>query len=220
MARAATKEARKQEWARGGTLMAGTLLLIIGAYQIFLGITAIARNAFTVVGPNYYYTLNTTGWGWVHIGIGAVVLLAGFFVFTGSTVARLVGIAVAAISALGNFFLLPYFPVWAILIIALDIFAIWALATVRTDYPAEVMADERSMAYGGYGGGGMQSGERWPSENQPAGRHYATENVKEGETAQEAQERAAAGRPMPPGPGTTQGGGSQMPPGGQPPPRP
>jgi hypothetical protein len=201
--------------------MAGTLLLIIGAYQIFLGITAIARSGFTVVGPNYYYTLNTNGWGWVHIGIGIVVALAGFFVFTGSTVARIIGIAVAAISALGNFFLLPYFPVWSILIIALDIFAIWALANARVEDRAEITADEQSMAYSGYGGGGMQTGERWPSENQPAGRHWAPENVKEGaqgETAQQAQERAAAGRPMPPGPGSSPSGGTPMPPGGQPPP--
>jgi len=190
--------------------MAATLMLIIGAYQIFLGITALARGAFTVVGPNYYYHVNTTAWGWIHIGVGAVVLLAGLFLFTGSTLARIVGIAMLSLSALANFFLLPYYPIWSILLIALDVFAIWAIANVRTDYRADAIADERAMAgYGaGYGGGGMQTGERWPSENQPAGRHVASD-VKEpaqgqttqpGETAEQAQQRAAAaGRTMPPG---------------------
>ena len=208
------REATKQAWARGGTVLAGTLMLIIGAYQIFLGITALARNQFTVVTPNYYYTVDTTAWGWIHIGIGAAVLLAGFFLFTGSAIARIVAIAMVSLSALGNFFLLPYYPVWAILLIALDIFAIWAIATVRTDYGADLMADEREMAYGGYGPsgtqaqmqtGGMQTGERWPTENQPGGRHWAPENVKEGaqpqpgETPEQAAQRAAAsGRTMPP----------------------
>jgi hypothetical protein len=192
--------------------MAAALMLIIGAYQIFLGITALARNGFTVVGPNYYYHVNTTAWGWIHIGVGAVVLLAGLFLFTGSTAARIVGIAILSLSALANFFLLPYYPIWSILLIALDIFAIWAIATVRTDYRADAIADEQAaMGYGaGYGagyGGGVQTGERWPAENQPAGRHVASD-VKEpaqgqpgmGETAEQAQQRAAAaGRPMPPG---------------------
>jgi len=207
-------DTRKQAWAQGGTVLAGTLMLIIGAYQIFLGITAIVRSNFLVVTPNNgYYTINRTGWGWVQLGIGIVVLLAGFFLFTGSTIAKIVGIGIVGLSALGNFFLLPYYPVWAILLIALDVFAIWAIATVRTDYRAMATADERAMAgYGtgaGYGSeyGTAQAGDRWPAENAPGGRHWAPENVKEGqpqqmpgETAQQAQERAsAAGRTMPPG---------------------
>ena len=208
------REATRQAWARGGVVLAGTLMLIIGAYQIFLGLMAIIRNNFVVATPNYYYSINTTSWGWVHLGIGIVVALAGLFLFTGSTISRIVGIAVVALSALGNFFLIPYYPVWSLLLIGLDIFAIWAIASVRTDYGAEVMADERAMAgYGaGYSGGGVQTGERWPSENQPAGRHVASD-VKEGvqpmpgETAEQAQQRAAAA-------------GRTMPPGGNPPPRP
>jgi len=207
-------DTRKQAWAQGGTVLAGTLMLIIGAYQIFLGITAIVRSNFVVVTPNNgYYTINRTGWGWVQLGIGIVVLLAGLFLFTGSTMAKIVGIAVVALSALGNFFLIPYYPIWALLLIAVDIFAIWAIATARTDYGAMARSDERAMAgYGtgaGYGSeyGTAQAGERWPAENAPGGRHWAPENVKEGqpqqmpgETAQQAQERAsAAGRTMPPG---------------------
>ena len=208
----------KQAWARGGTVLAGTLMLIIGAYQIFLGLMGIIRNNFVVVTPNYYYSINTTSWGWVHLGIGIVVALAGLFLFTGSTIAKIVGIAVVALSALGNFFLIPYYPVWSILLIGLDIFAIWAIATARTDYGAMARADERAMAgYGGTGYGGAQTGERWPAENAPGGRHWAPENVKEGaqgqaqpmpgETPEQAQERAAAS-------------GRTMPPVGNPPPRP
>jgi hypothetical protein len=216
-------DTRKQAWAQGGTVLAGTLMLIIGAFQIFLGLMGIIRNNFVVVAPNYYYSINTTSWGWVHLGIGVVVALAGLFLFTGSTIAKIVGIGVVALAALGNFFMVPYYPVWSLLLIALDIFAIWAIATARTDYGATAAADERAMAgYGtgaGYGSeyGTAQAGERWPAENAPGGRHWAPENVKEGaqgqpqqmpgETAQQAQERAAAA-------------GRTMPPGGNPPPRP
>ena len=177
-----------------------------------------------MVTPNYYYTVDTTAWGWIHLGVGVIVALAGLFLFTGSTIARIVGIALVSISALANFFLIPYYPLWSLLLIALDIFAIWAIASVRTDYGADAMVDERAMAGYGTGGqygtsqGGMQTGERWPAENAPGGRHWAPDNVKEGaqgqmgqpgmgETAEQAQERAAAA-------------GRTMPPGGNPPPRP
>jgi hypothetical protein len=208
------RESTTQGWARGGVVLAGTFMLIIGVYQIFLGVAAIVNNAFFLAAPNYAYHLNLTGWGWIHIGIGIVVALAGFYLFTASTVAKIIGIGLLSISAIANFFFLPYYPLWSLLVIGLDIFAIWAIAAVRPDY-AEVTADERAMAYGGYGpggtqaemqAGGAQTGERWPAENAPGGRHWAPENVKEGaqgrpgETAEQAQQRAAAaGRTMPRG---------------------
>jgi hypothetical protein len=60
-----------------------------------------------------------------------VVVLAGAFIFTGNIVARSVGILIAGLSALANFFWLPYYPFWSITIIAIDVFVIWALCSVR-----------------------------------------------------------------------------------------
>jgi len=57
------------------------------------------------------------------------MLIAGFFLFRGAGWARAVGIVLAVLSAISNFFFLPYYPVWSIVVIALDIFVIWALAS-------------------------------------------------------------------------------------------
>jgi len=172
-------------------------MMVIGVYQILVGIAAIVKDQFFVVGANYAYQINTTAWGWIHLGIGVVVLAAGFYLFTGSVIARSIAIALLGISAVANFFFLPYYPLWSMLLIALDIFAIWAVATARFG-PADdrMMADERMQA-GMYGSGGSygtgavagssdptRTGERWPSDNAPRvdseGRHWAPENVKEG----------------------------------------
>jgi hypothetical protein len=59
------------------------------------------------------------------------MVLTGFFLFTGATWARAVGIGLAVLSGIANFFFLPYYPIWSLAIIAADIFIIWALATVR-----------------------------------------------------------------------------------------
>ena len=67
-------------------------------------------------------------WGWIHLTVGLLVLVAGFFVFNGAVWARVVGIAAAALSAVLNFMWLPYYPVWGLIIIALDMTVIWALS--------------------------------------------------------------------------------------------
>ena len=91
MATASTKQA----WARGGTVFAATLLLLIGVYQFFIGIAGIATNNFFVVGANYTYVINTTAWGWIHLGIGVVAFLTGLALFTGTLWARALGIGEA-----------------------------------------------------------------------------------------------------------------------------
>ncbi len=81
-----------------------------------------------MVAPNHVFEFDTTSWGWIHLIAGIVVLLAGFGVLAGQTWARVVGIMVATLSAIANFMFIPYYPIWSILIIALDVFVIWALA--------------------------------------------------------------------------------------------
>ena len=82
------------------------------------------------------FQFDITTWGWIHLIVGALIVVAGFFVFRGAVWARAVGIGIAAISAVLNFMWLPYYPLWAILIIALDVFVIWALAVHGRDIAA------------------------------------------------------------------------------------
>jgi hypothetical protein len=56
------------------------------------------------------------------------VALAGWGLLSGRAWARVVGITLAALSAIANFLFLPYYPFWSLLIIALDVLVIWALA--------------------------------------------------------------------------------------------
>lgn len=118
-------------FAFGLTVFAMCLMLIIGLFQVFLGLAGIIHNNFYVVTRNYVYEFTVTGWGWLHLISGAVVVVAACFLLTGKLWARVVGITVATLSALENFFFIPYYPAWTLLIIALDVLVIWALATYR-----------------------------------------------------------------------------------------
>jgi hypothetical protein len=121
----------RNAWAAGGAAFAAILLVMLGAWQVVIGIAAIVRKAFFVETPNYLYAFSTTGFGVLHIVLGALAVLAGLAIFTGAAWARALGIFFAVLSATSNFFFLPYYPFWAILEIAMAIFVIWALATWR-----------------------------------------------------------------------------------------
>jgi hypothetical protein len=126
-----TRSDTARAWATGGVVFAAALMVMLGIWQVIVGIAAIVEDEFFVVAPNYTYEIDTTTWGWIHLIIGVVVALAGFFLFTGATWARVVGIVLAVLSAIANFFFLPYYPLWAIVIIAVNVFIIWALATAE-----------------------------------------------------------------------------------------
>jgi hypothetical protein len=120
-------------WAFGLAAFAGAVMLIVGIFQAFSGLAALFNDEFFVVGPNYTYDVDVTAWGWIHLILGVVVAFAGISVYSGATWARSVGIVLAILSAVANFLFIPYYPVWTVLIIALDIAVIWALAVYGTE---------------------------------------------------------------------------------------
>ena len=123
----------RSNWAIGYEAFAAIMLIVIGFFHAFAGIVALVDDQFYVVGNEWVFQFDVTTWGWIHLLMGLVVLLAGLGIFTGNVVARTVGVVVAAISAIANFLWLPYYPVWSIVIIALDIAIIWALTVHGRD---------------------------------------------------------------------------------------
>jgi hypothetical protein len=114
-------------WVTGLVLFAGVMMIMIGVYQTIIGVAALLDDQFYVVTPSYAYRVDVTTWGWLHLFLGIFVAVAGWAVIAGSTWGRVVGIAMALLSAIANFFFIPYYPFWSLLIIALDVFVIWAL---------------------------------------------------------------------------------------------
>lgn len=122
----------EQTVAGGASIAAAALLLTAGFITLFQGISAVAEDEVFVVGPQYVYEFDLTGWGWVHIVFGVLLILTALALMTGATWARVTAIGLASLSIVVNFLWLPYYPLWSILIIALDIVIIWAIATWDT----------------------------------------------------------------------------------------
>jgi hypothetical protein len=115
-------------WAVGFILFAAIMLIMAGIFQAFDGLVALFNDTFYVTTREYVFQFDVTAWGWIHLILGVVVALAGWGLLSGRTWARVLGITVAVLSAIANFLWLPYYPFWALIIITLDVFVIWAIA--------------------------------------------------------------------------------------------
>jgi hypothetical protein len=120
--------------AAGFIVFAGIAMVLIGAFHALQGLVALFNDDFYVVGQKWTFEFDLTTWGWIHLLVGVGVVVAGFFVFAGAAWARMVGIGVAALSALLNFMWLPYYPIWSLVVIALDVMVIWALSVHGRDF--------------------------------------------------------------------------------------
>ncbi len=119
--------------AAGWIMFAGVIMIVVGVFQAFAGLVAILDDEFFVITQEWVVKFDATTWGWIHLIIGLVVLASGFGVFSGNILARTVGVFAAMGSMVAAFFWLPWYPIWGVIIIAIDLAVIWALTVHGRD---------------------------------------------------------------------------------------
>jgi hypothetical protein len=132
----ATRESRGGGVATAGLVFAGVMMIVNGTLGVLEGAAAIAKDNVYVLGVHYAYSFSISSWGWIHVVIGAALAISGFCLLAGAAWARWVGLLAAILSLATQFMFLPHYPLWSIIVIALDAFVIWALASARTDTAA------------------------------------------------------------------------------------
>jgi hypothetical protein len=115
------------DWAAGWISFAGFMMILLGSFHAVAGLVGIIDDQFYVSTQKYIFQFDRTTWGWIHLLVGIIVVLAGFGVFSGALWARIVGVILAVVSAIAAFAWLPYYPIWGIAIIVVAIAVIWAL---------------------------------------------------------------------------------------------
>ena len=119
--------------AVGWTVFAAFMMILLGCWWVIVGIVGLIDDDFYVRTRHYVFEFDTTSWGWIHLIVGAIVLIAGFALYTGAVWARTVGVFVALLAALVAFAWLPWYPIWAILMVVAAISVIWALTAHGRD---------------------------------------------------------------------------------------
>ena len=118
---------RQSAWV-GWVNFAGVMLIMLGAFHAIQGLVALFRDEVYVVrSSGLVLNIDYTTWGWVHLALGVVAVLAGVCLLLGQMWARVVAVIVAFLSALANVSFMQAQPVWSVLVIAFDVVVIWAI---------------------------------------------------------------------------------------------
>lgn len=120
------EQTRVTGWV-GWIWFAGLMLIMLGAFNVIQGFAAIFTDDVIIPTVGGALILDVTGWGWVHLIVGLLALLAGFGLFSGATWARIFAVIVVMINAIAQLASLNFHPVWSIIVITLDVLVIWAL---------------------------------------------------------------------------------------------
>jgi hypothetical protein len=110
----------------GLVMFASILLLVISFFNMIYGIAAIA-NSHVFVANAHYVIGDLRAWGWVTLIIAAVQLVAAGGILMGNQLARWFAVAVVGLNAIDMMFFIPAYPFWALVIIAVDVVALWGL---------------------------------------------------------------------------------------------
>lgn len=114
-------------WA-GWVSFAGIMMILLGIFQAIEGLVAIFNSDYYLVGTSgLVLSMDFTTWGWLHLGIGVIAVGAGFGLLAGNTAARVVAVVFAGVSAIANLTFIAAFPLWATVIITIDVIVIYAV---------------------------------------------------------------------------------------------
>ncbi len=112
----------------GWVVFAAFMMVMVGSFQAIEGLVALFDDGFyRVTESGLVVSLDYTAWGWTHLLLGALLIVSGLGVLAGNIVARTVAVVLAGISALVNLVFIEAYPIWAILIITVDVLVIYAL---------------------------------------------------------------------------------------------
>ncbi|MFE3546114.1 hypothetical protein ACFXK0_24395 [Nocardia sp. NPDC059177] len=119
----------RQGLAAGITMLIVVLLLVSSVLSILRGIAQIAGDELFARVPEYSYDFSLTTWGWVNVVLGVLGVCVAVGLILTATWARVLTICVVALSIIGSFLSLPYYPWWSVIVIVIDVIIIWAVTS-------------------------------------------------------------------------------------------
>lgn len=111
----------------GWVIFAGVMMLLVGFLNFFYGLAAVLNDEVVVVGGNGAIIADLTTWGWVTMILAIILVLTGFGLLTGAEWARWVGVFLVTLNAIEQVWIFPAAPLWALIVIALDVIIIYNL---------------------------------------------------------------------------------------------
>lgn len=114
-------------WADVVATFAGVFLILSGCLEVLQGASAIDNGDLYSQGHPYLYRFDMTVWGWIHVVIGVVSVIAAIGILRRTSWGQIGGIVVTALSMIANFMFIPHYPIWSLIVIGLNVLVMWAL---------------------------------------------------------------------------------------------
>ncbi|MDA3648740.1 hypothetical protein LZ318_10345 [Saccharopolyspora indica] len=111
----------------GWLAFAGSLILLVGIFNIIEGLTSLFRTDYFIVGESQLLVFNFVAWGTILLVLGVLQVATGVGCMYEQAWARTTGVVLAALCAIGHLAFLAAFPLWSLLVIALSVLVIYGL---------------------------------------------------------------------------------------------
>ncbi len=144
-----TSSTAQPAWGTGGRdaegrgygllFFASVVLLVLGFFNLIYGIAAIA-NSHVFVANAHYVIGDLRAWGWVTLILSVLQLIAAGGILMGNQLARWFAVAVVGLNAIDMMFFVPSYPFWALMIIAVDVVALYGLCAYGSRANVEAAA--------------------------------------------------------------------------------
>jgi hypothetical protein len=117
---------RMSVWS-GWVTFASVMITMIGAFNIAEGLAALLLNTVSYVDAGRLVVVNLTAWGVLALAFGVLLVAIGLGLLSRNEAARMAAVVLVALHALIQLAALAAFPVWSLLMIALDVVVLFAL---------------------------------------------------------------------------------------------
>ena len=112
----------------GWVAFASVMMVLLGTFHVVAGLVGLFKEEYYLVGQDdLVVSVDYTLWGLAHLLLGAIIVTAGLALLKGALWARIVAVVLAAMSAVANLAFMAAYPLWATLMIAIDLLVIYAV---------------------------------------------------------------------------------------------
>jgi hypothetical protein len=112
----------------GWVAFGGLMMVMVGVFHAMAGLVALFKDSYFLVAPSgLVVNVDYTTWGWVHLVLGVIAVVAGGALLVGQMWARVVGVAFASVSAVVNLAFIAAYPIWSMIMIAIAVIVIYAI---------------------------------------------------------------------------------------------
>jgi hypothetical protein len=126
MSQARMTRSRSTAWV-GWIWFAAVMMIMTGSFNLIYGLVALFDDKYYTISRQGLLVFDLTQWGWILLIFGALAVFAGIALFSGSMWARVVAVVLASINAIAHMAWMSAYPVWALIVIAVDVLVIWAV---------------------------------------------------------------------------------------------